>query len=461
MGRLGIAVSIGVFVLTLSACAAKPSREGTPVIQRVSVASNGRQANGNSTRIMASLSISEDGRFVAFVSEASNLVAGDTNGCMDVFVHDCKTRQTTRVSVASDGTQGDRWSYAPVISADGRHVVFWSYASNLVPNDTNQRHDVFVHHLATGKTERVNVTSKGEQVTGEDMSMEIHDQLAISADGRYVAFATDALELKSTKQGWGEVYVHDCRSGKTEPVALTSDGKRANGVSLDPAISGDGRYVAFYSQATDLASGGSGTPYGGIFLHDRQSGETRCVTVGSDGKPADGETDRACISQDGRYVAFDSGATNLAGPEVQRLLALAAKNHGGRAGAVYVHDAKSGRTALLGDGDAAMPGLYSWFPSLSGDGRYVTFLSSRRTPQRDDAKPQAQHVFLYDRTTQQTVQVDFTRDGKPGNGSGVAASVSANGQPVAVCSGASNLVKGDTNGKYDVFVWSRKPAAKP
>src|SRR3990170_4042101 len=154
----------------------------TGVTQRVSVASDGSQGNKGS----GSPSISADGRYVAFASYASNLVSGDTNDWDDIFVHDRQTGSTQRVSVASDGSQGNRDSYCSSISADGRYVAFDSYASNLVSGDTNSSWDIFVHDRQTGSTQRVSVASDSSQ--GNDGS----DWPSISADGRYVAFGSSA-----------------------------------------------------------------------------------------------------------------------------------------------------------------------------------------------------------------------------------------------------------------------------
>ena len=146
---------------------------------RVSVASDGAQAeNGYSY----SPSISADGRFVAFESSASNLVAGDSNGLIDVFVHDRKSGETTRISLASDGSQTNSYSYGGFISVDGRYVAFVSYASNLVTGDTNEMEDVFFHDRQSGETTRVSVASDGAQADNSS------SYPSISADGRYVAF---------------------------------------------------------------------------------------------------------------------------------------------------------------------------------------------------------------------------------------------------------------------------------
>ena len=152
---------------------------------RVSVASDGTQSNNSSYNP----SISANGRYVAFESEATNLVRGDTNNFRDIFVHDRQTGQTTRVSVASDGTQANGHSYDPSISADGRYVAFASLANNLVSGDTNDQQDIFVHDRQTGQTTRVSVASDGTQASGHSFNP------SISADGRYVAFVSSASNL--------------------------------------------------------------------------------------------------------------------------------------------------------------------------------------------------------------------------------------------------------------------------
>jgi hypothetical protein len=164
------------------------------------VGSSGNEGNGNSLRA----AISADGRYVAFMSWASNLVPGDTNGSADVFVHDLQTGATTRLSVDSDGNQGNGDSWNPAISADGRYVAFQSWASNLVPGDTNGSADVFVHDLQTGATTRLSVDSSGNE--GNDESYDP----AVSADGRYVAFESLASNLVpgDTNDEW-DIFVHD------------------------------------------------------------------------------------------------------------------------------------------------------------------------------------------------------------------------------------------------------------
>jgi extracellular elastinolytic metalloproteinase len=273
----------------------------TGVTERVSVASDGTQANANS--FVAS--ISADGRYVAFYSIATNLVPGDTNGASDIFVHDRVTGVTERVSVASDGTQANANSLVPSLSADGRFVAFQSVATNLVPGDTNGNNDIFVHDRVTGVTERVSVASDGTQGNG------ISTTADISGDGRFVAFQSAASNLvPGDTNGATDVFVHDRLTGVTERVSVASDGTQGNANTSEASLSADGRYVAFQSAASNLVPGDTNGATD-VFVHDRLTGVTERVSVASDGAPGDANSFSASVSADGRYVAFDSGATNL------------------------------------------------------------------------------------------------------------------------------------------------------
>jgi Tol biopolymer transport system component len=255
------------------------------VIERVSVAINSTQANGDSDLP----AISANGRYAAFTSEASNLVPGDTNGLGDVFVRDLWTGTTRRVSVASDGTQGNdsSGSESEAISADGRYVAFDSGASNLVPGDANHRGDVFVRDLRSGTTRLVSVATSGTQ--GNHTS----SFAAISADGRYVAFDSTASNLvPGDTNHSADVFVRDLRSGTTQRVSVASDGTQTNGDSYFPAVSADGRYVAFESVNTSDNLD--------VFVRDLRSGTTQRVSVARDGTPAESGSGGAAISADGR-----------------------------------------------------------------------------------------------------------------------------------------------------------------
>jgi Tol biopolymer transport system component len=281
---------------------------------RVSINSDGTEANGASVDAI----ISADGRYVAFRSLASNLVASDNNDKDDIFVHDRQTGQTTRVSVSSalgDSSgasfnpgppEGNANSSTPSISADGRHVAFRSVATDLVAGDTNGLEDIFVHDRQTGQTTRVNVSSSAEAANADSGFS------SISADGRHVAFYSFATNLVAGDgNGKADVFVHDRQTGQTTRVSVSSDGTEANGASFfDAIISADGRYVAFTSEATNLVPGDENTDLD-VFVHDRQTGQTTRVSITSDAAEANGKSSAPSISADGRFVAFESPATNL------------------------------------------------------------------------------------------------------------------------------------------------------
>jgi len=203
---------------------------------------------------------------VAFASDASSLVSGDTNYGWDVFVHDRQTGVTEIVSVSSSGEQGNLSSDEPSISADGRFVAFESYAFNLVSGDTNEVSDIFVHDRQTGATERVSVSTSGAQ--GNDDSW----QSSISADGRFVAFQSYASNLVSGDTNDTEdIFIHDRQTGMTELVSVSSSGEQACGYSNWASISADGRFVAFYSPASNLVSGDT-NGWEDVFVRDRCPG---------------------------------------------------------------------------------------------------------------------------------------------------------------------------------------------
>ena len=353
--------------------------------ERVSVASDGTEANDKSF----DPSISANGRYVAFKSRASNLVHGDTNGSDDVFVHDRQTGQTERVSVASDGTEGNaRVIWGPSISADGRYVAFASYANNLVSNDTNGHFDVFVHDKETGDTRLVSVAS--DETQGNSSSI----LPSISADGRYVAFKSYANNLvPNDTNNCFDVFVHDRQTGQTERVSVASDGTEVECGPYEPAwpisISADGRYVAFYSSGSNLVPHdtnnycrecGWGSPgtYNclDVFVHDCQSGETTRVSVASDGMEGNNGSAGPAISGDGRYVVFWSLATNLVVGDTNSRYDVFVHDRGGEPGPTPTPSptltptpSPSGKPWLLmyylaGDNDKRMHKAHEWFLSV-------------------------------------------------------------------------------------------------
>jgi Tol biopolymer transport system component len=276
------------------------------VTELVSVDSGGVQGNGGSDFP----SISPDGRFVSFTSQASNLVPADTNDAFDVFVHDRQSGATDRVSVDSAGVEGNRDSAdTSSISADGRFVAFESYATNLVPGDTNGTFDVFVHDRQSGGTERVSVDSAG--VEGNDQS----GSPSISGDGRFVVFRSPASNLvPGDTNSFPDTFLRDRLANTTERVSIGSGGVEGNLGGDQGSISTDGRYIAFGSLSSNLVPGDTNGVQD-IFVRDRQLSTTERVSIDSAGSQADGYCWTlwfAAISPNGRYVAFSSSASNLA-----------------------------------------------------------------------------------------------------------------------------------------------------
>lgn len=356
-------------------------------IARVSVNSAGRQGNGSSSA-NSRPSISADGRYVAFVSEATNLVAGDTNDCRDVFVHDRLTGETTRASVNSAGGQGNAPAFGDEgtsISADGRYIAFSSSASNLVPGDTNDIGDVFVHDRLTGATTRASVSSAGRQ--GNDWSSGI---TSISANGQYVVFASAASNLVADDTNDSEdVFVHDQHTGATTRVSVDSAGQQANSSSGSSVISADGRYVAFNSHASNLVTGDTNDTED-VFVHDRQAGVTTRVNVNSAGGQANDGSGLGfflSISADGRYVAFNSYASDLVEGDTNGT------------SDIFVHDRQTGATTRVSVSSAGWQGFFrSEFPAISNDGRYVSFASDALNLVAGDTN-YVRDIFVHDRLT--------------------------------------------------------------
>ena len=265
--------------------------------------------------------VSADGRYVAFVSWA-RLAVDDTDDFTDVYVHDRLEGVTRRVSVRSDGTPGDGYSWDPSISADGRYVAFGSSATNLVSGDTNHDGDVFVRDLADGVTRRVSVGTDGTQ--GDSYSHEP----SISADGRYVAFTSDAQNLVTDDTNDSlDVFVRDLATGRTKLVSRGTDGTPARDHSYDASISADGGHVAFTSQADDLVTG-AGAIFGSqVFVRDLQTSSTKLVSVSTDGTYGQGWCAWGSVSADGRYVSFDSDASDLVSGDTNDLTDVFVRDH--------------------------------------------------------------------------------------------------------------------------------------
>jgi hypothetical protein len=274
----------------------------THTTSRVSVGTGGGEGNGPSS----DATISGGGRYVVFVSTASNLVSGDTNGSADVFVRDRQTHTTSRVSVGPKGVQGNGPSSAPVISGDGDIVAFDSSATNLVRGDTNGFDDVFVRHRTAHTTTRPSRSSTGQQ---SDAAANFP---CVSSDGRYVGFESGATNLiNGDTNSSSDIFVRDQQLRRTARVSVPNGGGQANGPSRTCAISGDGRFVVFVSGATNLIVANDTNGDDDVFRRDRRIHGTNRVSIGTGGIEGDGASLAGSISASGRFVVFQSEATNI------------------------------------------------------------------------------------------------------------------------------------------------------
>lgn len=381
----------------------------------VSAASDGTPGNSVSWEA----DISDDGRYVAFRSSASNLVTNDTNESNDIFVYDHETQEVSLVSIASDGSQANRNSASPVISSNGRYVAFWSGADNLVPNDTNESTDVFVHDRETGETTRVSVSSDGTQ--GDANSGYNYDvdggDIAISGDGRFVAFPSYADNLVDTPSTvstpYMQLYLHDRQTGETKLISLGVDGEEGSG-SSDKAVamSADGRYIAFYSEADDLVDGD--TNYSpDMFVYDQQTGLIERASIAPDGTQLGAVFPTASISSDGKYVVFETED-------------------------IFVYNRETRQTTRASiPADSPPIGPTPRQPAISADGRYIVFRAYNLLA--EDTTPYARDIYLHDRQTGKTTLISKNTAGEQADGKSTLPAISSQGRFVSFLSYAKNL----------------------
>lgn len=368
-----------VMVLAGSPAGAVGAAAGATTV-RVSVSTTGAQGDYYAD----GPALSGNGRSVAFHASSTNLVPGDTNGVEDVFVRDRRSGVTRRVSVTSRGVQGNQASAEPAISPDGRFVAFHSLASNLVPGDTNNADDVFVHDLRSRTTRRVSVSSTGAQAAGQN------ENAAVSVGGRYVVFWSSAANLvRRDTNGLVDVFVRDVRAGTTTRVSVSDTEAQASSAtptfgSSYPGISADGRWVTFVSGASNLVRGDTNVVED-AFVRDRRRGTTTRISVSTRRAQADGYSYQTKINASGRYVVFGSAASNLVPGDTN------AEQD------VFVHDLRTGRTtreSVTARGAQANSACLE--PAISADGRHVGFMSWASNLVPGDTN-EAADVFVRDR----------------------------------------------------------------
>ena len=406
-------------------------------VERISLADDGSQANAGSYRA----AISDDGSVIAFQSNADNLVAADNNGWVDVFVRDLGAGSIEIASLQPDGSETQSYSKAASISGDGNLVVYESKpggaagvtsvsvfdrdagtVDHILPNtqngqpvrplvariepaisgngqfvafrtrdklqnlfpasirpvadDLNLTFDVFIYDrqtLPTPVVQRVSRLSDDDELDADSR------RPALSQDGRFVAFMTYSQLIPGDSNNRPDIVVRDRDSGLLEVISITPGGTTGNGNSFDPAISGDGRFVAFRSEADDLVPGDSNGRWD-IFVRDRMDGTTERVSRSSTGAQADHHSAEPSISDDGRFVAFRSTASNLVPDDANN-----------RAD-IFVHDRDTGQTARVGQPPGGESDGHSANPVISGDGAWIAFESDATNLVADDTNA-ARDIF--------------------------------------------------------------------
>ena len=427
-------LAVGV-VVTIGGSPSAHAALGNP--QRVSLAPDGSEFAGASSGV-----ISADGSTVAWVTSS-----GTEDQNTDVYARKLATGDTERVSVNPAGYLVDAVSQDVGISASGRYVVFHSDSSGLVPGDDNAANDVFVRDLELGTTTLASSTSDGSAAGGVLGS--------ISADGRYVAFNSLSSRLvpDDTNDAW-DVFVKDLQTGAVTRASVDGDGRQVSDpacwhtcAGMYPRISANGRYVVFESRGhLDPAHAA-----GGIFVKDLQTGATTLVSVGSDGQPGRPGSygPMAWISADGTVVAFLSSSEGLVPNDTNNLTDA------------FVHDLSSGETvrASVTDTGAESNADTNWV-SLSPDGSRVGFATWADNIVSGDTNGW-EEGFVFERSTGAVTRVTIAADGSEGNDISSAPTFSSDNARIAFDSAASNLVTGDTNGMFDVFVRDMSGGSDP
>jgi Tol biopolymer transport system component len=386
--------------------------------------------------------VSGDGRYVAFESDAPDLVADDTNGKIDVFRRDLRTGTTVRVSVDQGGGDANKQSSWPAISFDGKYVAFHSEASDLVPDDGNGKTDVFVRDTVAGTTLRVSVDVDGGDADG------FSSYPNITPDGRYVVFASNARDIVA---GDGnivyDVFRRDLQTGTTVRASVDVSDVDPDGNSFFPEVSANGRYVAFFSDATDLVVG-DGNSARDVFRRDLLTGMTERVDVDLSGGELEEGADGGNMSADGRYVDFNTVASDV----------VPGDGNGFYDG--FVRDMVTGTTVRAsldkGGGD---PEDDVFISALTPDGRFALLFAHADDLVQGDHKNQ--DLFVRDLVLLSTTRVTVSLAGGDPNGQSFGRSISDSGRYVTYQSDAANLVRDDHNDLQDIFLRDMTRPATP
>ncbi|HWJ62150.1 MAG TPA: DUF4214 domain-containing protein [Acidimicrobiales bacterium] len=425
---LGVVASLAALLAPAAPAGATTTKK--PVTALASIATDGKTGNNAST----GSALSNQGRFVAFDSIATNLIAGDTNGKKDVFVRDTLAATTTRISVATDGTPGNGDSSQASISFNGRYVAFRSTATNLVPGDTNGQPDVFLRDTLKKTTVRVSVAGNGAQLTGGESS-----KPTVSGDGTEVLFLTAATNaVAGDANGKPDAFIRNVNAGFTERISVTGGEAPLTAGAVTASMSSNGRYVVFDSATTQIA--GDTDASSDAFLRDRVLGSTEVVSIANDGSASNAPCQFPTVSDNGRYVAFQTQATGMSPASDS------AETD------VFVRDRTTAKTQLASLTDGDQPGNQGGsVPQLSADGSRVAFGSGSTNLVSGDTNATSD-LFVRDLAAGTTTRTSVKTLGGQLTGLSFSGAISPDGTATSFTTLAKDGYSSDANDTFDVFV---------
>jgi hypothetical protein len=427
---MGRAVAVALVSGLAASAVATPPAPGE--IVRVNVLPNGTQ--GNSTSYLPSMDSS--GTRIAFQTYSTNLVPGDVNGFQsDVLFASLDSAGLTLASRSTAGAQGTSGSTPGQISGNGRYIVFDSTATNLVAGDTNNSADVFRYDTQTGVLELVSRSVGGGATNGGSFAA------SISADGRFIAFESTASNLVGgDSNGRTDIFVRDMVSGSMTIASVSTNGFGGDNSSYHAQMSRNGRFVTFDSLATTLVTDDINN-LRDVFVRDLQAGTTKLISRAPDGFVAfDSSFGPARMSSDGRYIVYLSFANDIAPPDTNF------------SGDIFLYDQQTGTNERVNwTYDGLLSNFGSFGPSITDDGRFVVWESDANNMVPGDTNAKYD-IFLRDRLLGLTKRLSISLEGDQGNGTSQHSSITPDGKFVVFDSFASNLISGDTNGVYDVFI---------
>ncbi|MEK7621210.1 MAG: choice-of-anchor U domain-containing protein [Patescibacteria group bacterium] len=419
-----------------------PASTGVPIdfidglyikTSRHSIATDGSEGNDTST----AASVSDDGRYVAFFGGAA-LDPNDTNGTYDVYLRDTVTEETKILSADSLGNPGDDWSYDCMVSGNGEYVVFSSYSTNLVAGDTNGASDIFLYNIANETLTRVSKNSVGGQTTGSSYDTSISD------DGRYIGFSSDSDDLVAGDTNFqNDIFIYDTLLDTNTIASVDSLGNQSDNYSFDPMISGNGEYIVYNSDATNLVAGDT---YGAtdVFLYDIQNQTTERISLSSTGTQLTDSSSYPSISFDGRYITFTNAGSDVVAGDTNSTYDI------------FLRDRQSSTTnrVSVSSSESESSGMSFGNSSISDDGRYIVFPSNAP----DIVSGYGTGTFgliMRDTVAGKTYLLSMsTGNVDIGNDDIESPMITGDGKYITYASRSVNLVNDDTNGQIDIFLTS-------